>query len=89
MKQNDYSTIASIEELRKCRVEAEARLCRVKKSIKLDYLILKKSLTFTNLVATMLSDFSMLIEEAQLLRHRFLWLRKIFSGSGVESDNRQ
>ena len=58
MKQNDYSTIASIEELRKCRVEAEARLCRVKKSIKLDYLILKKSLTFTNLVATMLSDFS-------------------------------
>ena len=89
MKQNDYSTIASVEELRKCRVEAEARLCRVKKSIKLDYLILKKSLTFTNLVATMLSDFSMLIEEAQRLRHRFLWLRKIFSGSGVESDNRQ
>ncbi|MBR5476010.1 MAG: hypothetical protein IKV17_04240 [Bacteroidaceae bacterium] len=89
MKQNDYSTITSIEELRKCRVEAEARLCRVKKSIKLDYLILKKSLTFTNLVATMLSDFSMLIEEARLLRHRFLWLRKIFSGSGVESDNRQ
>ena len=89
MKQNDYSTIASVEELRTCRVEAEARLCRVKKSIKSDYLILKKSLTFTNLVATMLSDLSSLVEEAQRLRHRLLWLRKIVSGSGGESDNRQ
>ena len=89
MKQNDFSTIASIEELRKCSAEVNVRLCRIKKSIKSDCLILKKSLTFTNLVATMLSDFSSLVEEAQRLRHRLLWLRKIFSGSSRESENNQ
>lgn len=89
MKQNDYSTIASIEELRKCSAAADVRLRRIKKSIKSDCLILKKSLTFTNLVATMLSDFSSLVEEAQLLRHRLLWLRKIFSRSSRESENNQ
>ena len=89
MKQNDYSAISSIDELRKCRAEANARLCRIKKSVKSDCLILKKSLTFTNLVATMLSDLSSLVEEAQRLRHRLLWLRKIFSGSSRESENNQ
>lgn len=78
-KQNDYSAITSLARLREHRARVDRELRLTKKSVKTDYIMLKKSLTFTNLVAIMIDDITLFAREIDSLRRTIVWLRNIFS----------
>lgn len=90
VKQNDYSEINSLAQLRKYRSSVDRKLRQTKKSVKTDYIMLKKSLTFTNLVAIIIEDITLFAEELDSLRRTIVWLRNIFSDKEQPpADNRK
>lgn len=90
VKQNDYSVITSLAQLRKYRANVDRKLRQTKKSVKTDYIMLKKSLTFTNLVAIIIEDITLFAEELDSLRRTIVWLRNIFSDKEQPpADNRK
>lgn len=90
VKQNDYSEINSLAQLRKYRSNVDRKLRQTKKSVKTDYIMLKKSLTFTNLVAIIIEDITLFAEELDSLRRTIVWLRNIFSDKEQPpADNRK
>ncbi|MBR2301037.1 MAG: hypothetical protein IKA41_03700 [Bacteroidaceae bacterium] len=90
VKQNDYSEITSLAQLRKYRANVDRKLRQTKKSVKTDYIMLKKSLTFTNLVAIIIEDIALFAEELDSLRRTIVWLRNIFSDKEQPpADNRK
>lgn len=90
VKQNDYSEITSLAQLRKYRANVDRKLRQTKKSVKTDYIMLKKSLTFTNLVAIIIEDITLFAEELDSLRRTIVWLRNIFSDKEQPpADNRK
>lgn len=90
VKQNDYSEINSLAQLRKYRANVDRKLRQTKKSVKTDYIMLKKSLTFTNLVAIIIEDITLFAEELDSLRRTIVWLRNIFSDKEQPpADNRK
>ena len=90
VKQNDYSEITSLAQLRKYRANVDRKLRQTKKSVKTDYIMLKKSLTFSNLVAIIIEDIALFAEELDSLRRTIVWLRNIFSDKEQPpADNRK
>jgi len=86
MKQIDYSMIRTLDELRRVRMELDIRSVQIKKSVKTSWDGLKNSLSFTNLVTSMLSNVSVLFAEAEYFRKGYAWVRNWLDEKACLSD---
>ncbi len=86
MKRIDYSQIKTREELRRARMEIDICSMQMKKSAKTSWDGLKNSLSFTNLVTSMLSNVSVLLTEAEYFKKGYAWVRNWFDEKDAVPD---
>lgn len=87
MKHYNYTNLKSIEELKCKRKELYKHSLQIEKKLKTSYNDLKNSLSFANLVASIFSNVSVLLAEAEYLKKLFFKIKNLFTDE-PESNNR-